>query len=65
MHRSRWYKQAKCIEIRDLVVVMDPHFVNNWRLGVVVEVSRGSREQTRKLKIMLGKNEISKDQKMR
>jgi transposase InsO family protein len=58
LQRSKWFKRTSNIKVGDIVVLADPTITNQWRLGRVTEVQEGSQQQTRKLKIMLGRRKV-------
>jgi transposase InsO family protein len=61
LYRQKWVKRTKPIEKGEIIITQDPTITNSWRLGRVIEIIEGSQNQVRKLKIMLGKNSMSFD----
>lgn len=58
LYREKWVIKAKKLEVNDIVITADPSISNSWRLGRIIEVKEGSGNQIRKVKVMLGKNDI-------
>jgi hypothetical protein len=56
-YRTKWYDKQDNFQIGDLVIVADPTVANLWRLGKIIEAKIGSKNQTRRVKILLGKRE--------
>jgi len=55
IHREKWFDRKSKLEIGDIVVTADPTVVNLWRLGIIIKVEEGSKDQTRKVVVRLGK----------
>lgn len=55
MHRSKWIESSKPLEVGDIVITPDPSVNNLWRIGKIIEVSKGSSNQVRKVIVRLGK----------
>lgn len=64
MMREKWIEKKKKLEKGDIVVTADPSSTNSWRLGVITDLIEGSRDQVRKVEILLGKNAIIKDRRI-
>jgi transposase InsO family protein len=64
MYRQKWIDKKSPLQIGDIVSTADPSIYNSWRLGKVIEVEFGSQQQVRKVKVLLGKNNSIKDQKI-
>lgn len=58
LYREKWVVKAKKLAVNDIILTADPSISNSWRLGRILEVIEGSGNQVRKIKIMLGKNDI-------
>lgn len=58
LYREKWIIKSKNLAVNDIVVTADPSISNSWRLGRIIEIIDGSSHQVRKVKIMLGKNNI-------
>jgi transposase InsO family protein len=58
LYREKWIIKAKKLAVNDIVLTADPSISNSWRLGRIIEITEGSGNQVRKIKIMLGKNDI-------
>lgn len=55
LHREKWINYKKPVEIGDLVMTADPTINNLWRLGKIVKVIPGSKDQVRKVTIRIGR----------
>lgn len=55
LYREKWFDKAKKLEVGDIVVTADPTIYNLWRLGTIVEIQEGSKDQVRKVTVKLGK----------
>ena len=54
--------KSKKLEIGDIVVTADPTVHNLWRIGTIIDIHEGSKDQIRKITVRLGKrNSIDKN----
>jgi hypothetical protein len=61
IYREKWFDRKAKLEVGDIVVTADPTVANLWRLGKIIKVEEGSKDQTRKVVVRLGKrNTIDK-----
>jgi hypothetical protein len=56
--RSKWHKPQENLKVGDVVITSDPTTPNVWRVGKLIEITTGSKDQVRKVKLILGKNEL-------
>lgn len=57
--REKWIDFKTPLKTGDIVILADPTITNLWRLGVIIEATTGSMDQVRKLKIRLGKRNVT------
>lgn len=55
MHREKWLDKKTTPQIGDIVITADPSTPNSWRLAKIIEISEGSQQQVRKVKLLLGR----------
>jgi len=55
LHREKWFDMKKKLNVGDIIVTADPTIPNLWRLGTIIDVHEGSKDQVRKVAIKLGK----------
>lgn len=55
LYREKWFDKTKKLEVGEIVVTADPTIPNLWRLGVIIDVVEGSKDQIRKVTVKLGK----------
>jgi hypothetical protein len=54
--REKWIDSKEPLKVGDIVITVDTLVANSWRIGKIVEVVIGSKNQAREYKVMLGKN---------
>ena len=57
--RPKWNKKIKKLEVGDVVVTVDTTVGNSWRLGTIIKINPGSKDQVRSVEIKLGKREVN------
>lgn len=61
LHKEKWINRSKNLEAGDIVITADPTISNSWRMGVIIDVTKGSDNQVRKVSILLGNNSLLKN----
>lgn len=58
LKREKWCDFVTPLEIGDIVMTLDTKVTDSYRLGVVIDVNKGSKDQVRSVTIKLGKNDL-------
>ena len=61
--REKWINIKDPLKEGDIVITVDTGVANSWRIGKILEVFIGSKNQAREYKVMLGKNDKLPDLK--
>jgi hypothetical protein len=59
IHREKWIDMKTPLAVNDIVLTLDTKVADSWTLGVITEISEGSKDQVRRVKIRLGKRKIA------
>lgn len=54
--REKWIDRKTPLNIGDVVMTLDTQIANSWRIGKIVEIHSGSKNQVREYTVLLGKN---------
>jgi len=58
LDRKKWTTCAEPLQVGDIVITVDTSILNSWRLGKIVKIKLGSKNQVRQVEVLLGKRGI-------
>ncbi|XP_070496618.1 uncharacterized protein [Chironomus tepperi] len=54
--REKWIDTKEPLKVGDIVITVDTIVANSWRIGKIVDIIIGSKNQVREYRVLLGKN---------
>lgn len=58
LEREKWNENVEPLREGDIVVTIDTTVSDSWRLGKIIKVKPGSKDQVRQVEIILGKRNV-------
>jgi hypothetical protein len=58
LEREKWNESVELLEEGDIVVTVDTTVSDSWRLGKILKIKPGSKDQVRQVEILLGKRNV-------